>query len=78
MALEPGTPVRSSEGDDLGQVSVVVADDQKDIFSGLAFRPGVLGPQRFAPANAISEITPQHVTLRLSSAEAEALEEYEG
>ncbi len=78
LALEEGTPVQSSDGEGLGQITNVVADDQKDIFSGIAFRSGVLGPSRFAPADAIEEMTPDRVVLKLHAAEVESLEEFQG
>jgi hypothetical protein len=78
MALDEGTDVVSADGESLGKVTKVVADVQKDIFSGVVFRPGVLGTQRFAPADVVAEITPEGVHLSISSEEAEKLEEYSG
>ncbi|HEU4481274.1 MAG TPA: hypothetical protein VFS18_05265 [Actinomycetota bacterium] len=78
MALEDGTTVLSSEGEELGRVSEVVADRGKDIFSGIAFRHGLLGTDHFAPADAVGEITPGSVKLSLSKAEAEKLDAYDG
>lgn len=77
-ALQEGTPVRSSDSEELGQVSTIVADEEKDIFSGLAYRTRVLGPQRFVPAELIRAITPDGVHLSIAATEAERLENYDG
>jgi uncharacterized protein YrrD len=78
MALAEGTDVHSSDGEELGKVSKVIADVQKDIFSGIAFRSHLLGHQRFAPADKVGEITQSAVHLNISSTEVEELETYHG
>jgi uncharacterized protein DUF2171 len=78
MALRRGHPVTGSDGEHAGKVSEVVGDQQKDIFSGIAFRPGILDRERFAPADLIETITSEAIHLRIPAAEAEALEPYEG
>jgi uncharacterized protein YrrD len=77
-ALGHGAPVISSEGEEVGRVSDVVADEQRDIFSGIAFRARLLDHQRFVPAADIDAITTAGVRLTLTSQEAEKLEGYEG
>lgn len=76
--LREGTPVHSADGAELGQISSVVADDEKDIFSGIAFRPGVIGPSRFARAEDIAEMTEDRVVLTLTSPQAAELEDFAG
>lgn len=78
MALRKGHPVIGSDGEQVGKVSEVVADPQKDIFSGIAFRHGLLDHERFAPADLVETITSESVHLRVSAEQAEALEPYEG
>jgi uncharacterized protein YrrD len=79
MALDTGTPIVTSDGTELGRVHEVVADRQKDIFSGLTFRDGVLSGERFVPAATIDSITTEEVRLTVSSAEADKkIEPYEG
>ena len=75
LALQKGTRVVASDGSEVGRVSDVVADREKDIFSGIAFRDGLLGTERFAPADAVGEITDDAVHLSLSPDEAGSLEE---
>jgi hypothetical protein len=58
-------------------VSRVVADVQKDIFSGIAFRPGALSTQRFIPADLVHDITTDAVHLTISEKEAGSLDDYE-
>jgi uncharacterized protein YrrD len=77
LALEPGTPVEASDGADLGTVQQVVADRQKDIFSGVTIRGHILDRERFVPADAIQELTTERVKLSLSATEAETLEDYD-
>jgi hypothetical protein len=76
-ALEKGARVYSSEGEEVGRVSSVVADDMKDIFSGVAFRPGLLGDERFAPASLVADITEEGVHLTVATSEAEGLSPFE-
>ncbi|MGH2693545.1 MAG: PRC-barrel domain-containing protein [Actinomycetota bacterium] len=76
-ALEKGTPVFASDGTELGKVTEVVADEQKDIFSGVAFRSGLLDSESFAPAERIEAITDEGVRLALGVEESASLGTYE-
>jgi uncharacterized protein YrrD len=75
-ALERGAAVRSRDGDALGTVAEVVADESKDIFSGLAVDTGAFKRTIFVPADRIVELTEAAVTLDLVSDELEDLEPY--
>jgi uncharacterized protein YrrD len=77
-ALEKGTPVATSDGQEVGKVSSVIADEQKDIFSGITFRHGFLDREHFIPAEKIANMTSGRVELQLSSQETENLEPYDG
>lgn len=76
LALEEGTAIIASDGAEVGRVATVVADEQKDIFSGVTFRPGLLDGQKFVPADAIERMTADAVHLKITGSEAEALEPY--
>lgn len=76
LALEEGTPIIASDGEEVGRVATVVADEQKDIFSGVTFKPGLLDGQRFVPADAIDRLTTSAVHLTISSAQAAELDPY--
>lgn len=76
-ALKKGTPIHAADGEPLGKVSSVVADEQKDIFSGLTFRSGLFDAERFVPAELIRELTDGAVHLTISSRQAEGLEPFE-
>lgn len=78
MTLAKGTPVVASDGEVIGKVGTVVADEEKDIFSGLSVTAGLFDKERFVPAERISEMTEDEVRVSLSSEEAENLEPYEG
>jgi hypothetical protein len=54
-----------------------VADDLKDIFSGIAFQRGMLGDEVFAPATAVARITTEGIHLTLSSAETGELKPFD-
>ncbi len=76
LALEEGTAIVASDGAEVGRVATVVADEQKDIFSGLTFRPGLLDGQKFIPADSIDRLTASAVHLKISESEAESLQPY--
>jgi hypothetical protein len=76
-AVQEGTPILSSDGQELGKVVEVVADRQKDIFSGVTLRSGLLENRLFVPADAIDELTAGEVRLRITAAEAESFKPYE-
>ena len=71
-ALERGARVYSSDGEQLGKVSHVVADDLKDIFSGIAFQRGMLGDEVFAPAPTVDQITTDGVHLTVTTEQAQS------
>lgn len=73
MTLEEGTTVVASDGEELGKITSVIADTQKDIFSGIEYRSSLLGEATFAPADLVTEITEEKVTLSVSKGEAEEL-----
>ena len=72
MALEKGAAVFTKDGEQLGKVTHVVADDAKDIFSGVAFSRGMLGQDMFAPAATVESITTEGVHLSLSHDQVES------
>ena len=78
MTLEKGTVVRSSDGAEVGSVHEVIADRQKDIFSGVTIDAGMLSSKRFAPASIIEEISTQGVKLSITADETGELDNYEG
>ena len=76
LALEPGVPVLSSDGEQLGKVEHVLADLDSDIFDGIVLDTSVLpGGHRFADAAQVGEIYERGVVLELDAAEAQRLPE---
>ena len=73
MALDEGTPVLASNGEEVGKVTDVVADENSDIFAGLRFRSGIFGTEHFVAAEQVESITEEAVTLTISSDEAHDL-----
>jgi uncharacterized protein YrrD len=78
LALDKGAPVYTSDGEEIGKLSTVVADRQKDIFSGISFKHGFLGSEHFVPADAIGELTDRGIHLNLSADQAQALQQHDG
>jgi uncharacterized protein YrrD len=78
LALEKGTPVLAAGGEEVGKVREVIADEQKDIFSGLTLDTGLLSEPRFVPAEMIEEMTDDVVRLVIPAERAEELKPYEG
>ena len=78
MTLSKGTRVIASDGEEIGKVETVVADVEKDIFSGIAIAAGLFDKDRFVPADLVSTMTEHEVRVSLTSQEAERLEPYEG
>jgi uncharacterized protein YrrD len=71
-ALQDGTSVHSSDGEELGKVADVVADEDKDIFSGIVLKPGWFKERRFVPAELVDEITTDSVRLTITAGQASA------
>lgn len=78
VTLGSGTPIVTSDGTELGRVSEVIADRQKDIFSGVTFSDGILSGDLFVPADLIEAITTEQVRLSATAGEVkDRLEPYE-
>jgi hypothetical protein len=74
LALEEGTVVLGSDGEEVGHVAHVLADEEQDIFDGVVIAHG-LGHHTFADAEQVAAIHERGVTLTITAAEAEALPE---
>jgi uncharacterized protein YrrD len=76
LALEPGAPVYSCDGEELGKVEHVLREPDADIFDGMVLDTSVLpGGHRFADAEQVEEIFERGVLLKLDRAAAETLPE---
>jgi len=79
MTLGAGARIATSDGTEVGRVHEVIADRQKDIFSGITFREGLLSGDRFIPADLIGGITSDEVRLTIAASDAEEkIQPYEG
>ena len=76
LVLETGTPVCTSDGEKLGKVTHVIADDQEELFGGVVIE-GHLGHsgQRFVDTDDIAEIHNGGVILKLDRGQATQLPE---
>lgn len=74
LLLERGTHVYSSDGEELGRVKEIRADQGADIFDGLVIERGLLpGGERLVLADQVEEIFERGVLLSIDAAAAEAL-----
>lgn len=71
LALRKGHPIVDAGGEEIGHLTEVVADVQKDIFSGLKWRHGIIGSEHFVPAASIGELTSEAVHLTVSGDDAQ-------
>ena len=71
LTLEAGAPVYSCDGEEIGTVEQVLADDGEDIFDGLV----VSGPDspRYVAGEQVEEIFERGVLLKLDAAAAAEL-----
>jgi hypothetical protein len=74
LALAEGTAVLGSDGEEVGEVAHVLADEEQDIFDGIVIAHGV-GHHTFADADQVAAIHERGVTLTITAVEAEALPE---
>jgi uncharacterized protein YrrD len=76
LALEAGTPVYSSDGEQVGTVKHVLAAEDEDVFDGIVIGEHAFGAEhRFADADDIEEIFDRGVLLKIDRKMAEALPE---
>ena len=72
--LTPGTPVYSTDGEEIGKVSHVLAAEDLDVFDGVIIGEHAFGEEhRFADADDIEAIYEHGLVLKLRRAECEAL-----
>ena len=74
LALEEGTAVLAADGEAVGHVAHVLADEEQDIFDGIVIAHGV-GRHTFADAEQVAAIHERGVTLTIAAAEAQSLPE---
>ncbi len=68
-AVEPGTPVYSSVGEEIGKVTHVLADEREDVFDGIVIGEHRFGrDHRFADADDVEAIYDRGVVLKLDTA----------
>lgn len=75
--IEKGWAVLGSDGAELGKVSEVVGDSDKDIFNGLSVSHGLLRSKRYVPAERVGLIYDGRVELELDAADFEHLDDHD-
>lgn len=74
ILLEPGHPVVTNDGQELGRVEEVLGDEVTGIFDGLLVGGGLLGSSKYVPSELVESIDTERVHLTIPSGAAEALE----
>jgi uncharacterized protein YrrD len=77
LMIEPGWTVVAADGSEIGRVEEVVADEETDIFNGLAVSTGVLAKPKYVPAERVSGITEGEVRLDLAADGIGELDDHE-
>jgi len=70
-ALQPGTPVQSSDGQKFGSVEAVLVVEEVDVFDGIVV--ATPAGTRFVDADHVASIFTSHVSTTLSADEAASL-----
>jgi uncharacterized protein YrrD len=78
LVVEPGWEVLSTDGERLALVKQVLADENADIFDGLAVDTGVLKKPTYVPAERVQLIVEGRIVLDMSKSEFDELPEYDG
>jgi uncharacterized protein YrrD len=74
LILKQGAPVYASDGEQVGRVEEVRADQENDIFDGLVIVHGMLARgEHYVPADQVDEIYERGVVLRVDAAGVESL-----
>lgn len=74
LALDPGTPVYSSDGVQIGKVTHVLAVESEDVFDGIVIGDHLFGlDHRFADADDVEEVFDRGVVLKLDRSACESL-----
>jgi hypothetical protein len=63
LLIEPGWKVVGADGEEIGTVERVDADEQKDIFSGLELRSGLFGGTRYVASEHVTRIVEGRIEL---------------
>lgn len=77
LQIAQGWSVVTSDGASIGSVAQVEGDKQEDIFDGLAVQPAEPGQIVYVPGEQVGLIYPGQVTLKIASADADALEPFQ-
>jgi hypothetical protein len=70
------TPVRSSEGEQVGTITDLLGSDEEDIFHGIVVHLGRLGHDVFIPADDVMLMTPSHIDVAYTADQLHALPQH--
>ncbi len=72
LAVPEGVPVLTSDGDEIGTLSHVLAEEDKDVFDGIVIDAD---GHRFVDAPVVDQLFENGVTLKLTTEQARSLPE---
>ncbi|MEO8898668.1 MAG: hypothetical protein ABI473_08270 [Candidatus Dormibacter sp.] len=72
-AIKPGHKILDREGQELGAVHRVLADEGADIFHGVSLRWGVFGPEVEITADRIERVTAEYIRTDLGAEQVDSL-----
>jgi hypothetical protein len=72
----PETPVRSSEGEQVGKLADMLGSDDQDIFHGIVVHLEHHGREVFVPADDVTLMTPSHLDVAYTTDQLHALPEH--
>jgi hypothetical protein len=78
MLLTPGMEVRGADGEDLGFIVEVAADEVADIFRGFVLAPNRASHSVFVPAERLTAVIRSIATVRLTRDDLALLEPASG
>ena len=74
LVIEPGWKVFASDGSEVGKVHETLADQEHDIFDGLAVSTSLQSKPVYVPSEAVADIREGEIHLSLDGKQAAALE----
>jgi hypothetical protein len=77
LVIEPGHPVVTDDGEQLGTVVEVLGDQTADIFDGLTVTGGLVARSRYVPAELVESIDTEAVRLGISQDRVAELDDLE-
>ena len=76
LAVHEETPVRSADGQPVGNLADLLGSEQEDIFHGIIVRLDSDGRQVFVPADDVTLMTPSYLDVAFTADQLHAMPEH--